>query len=165
MPDYHCCHIDDNLATLSNLVLLRLEEDEDLRAMYLMGLDHFWHYERIERNPLFNMVYGIFTGSPCDIDSAVYNLKDMNLDLLCYSIDATGRDDIEIDCDPEMLGEPCHLKVPLDYSESVKHNFDQQVFKIKSDSGYGIEYPTVYLLPYWIGRYYKIIKESEKDLK
>ena len=163
MPDYHTCHIDDNLGFLSAITLLRLEEDEDLKALYLMGLKHIWKYEEIEENPFWNMIYGIFTGNECHLESVVNSLREYNLDLIVYSYNAEGRDDVEIDTDPELIGEPVQLKKPLAYPERVKYNYDRNPFEIEINHGYEAEYPVVFTMPYWIARYYGLIKEANDE--
>lgn len=47
--DAHICHIDDNLGFLVTFTLLRLEENEALRSLYLCGMEDHWQYERIEK--------------------------------------------------------------------------------------------------------------------
>jgi len=75
-------HLDDELAFLSYYVLLKYEDDPDLRAIYLLSIERSWQIERPERNPLFNFIYGAVTGKPCDVENSIRTLIEIPIDMV-----------------------------------------------------------------------------------
>ncbi|HZK38957.1 MAG TPA: hypothetical protein VFD23_02245 [Clostridia bacterium] len=160
MEDGHACHIDDNLGFLSSIIILRLEKDETLRALILMGMEHHWQYERIERTPLWNFIYGAFTGRNCDIDAAVQTLRETPLSLIGYKITNSTRKKLVYDTEQEFWGEEPQLLAPLPADERRVGRDDSNFFRADSGNGTSSEDGTFYLLPYWFARYNNLIKET-----
>jgi len=159
--DGHGCHIDDNLGFLSAITLLRLEPDETLRAIVLMGMEHHWQYEKIERTPLWNFVYGAFTGRYCDIEAAVQTLREVPLSLIEYKITNSTRKKLVFDTEQEAFGEPPQLLAPLPADERRVGRDDSNHFRLDTGSGTSAEDGSFFLLPYWFARYYGLIRETE----
>lgn len=159
--DGHVTHIDDNLGFLSVTTLLRLEKNEEIRSLLMMGLEHHWQYERIERFSHWNFVYGAFTNRPCDIDLAVQSLREVPLSLICYEIINSTRKGLEYDTEQELWGEKPQLKHPLPYDERPANKGDGNPFRVDGGNGYFVESGVLYLLPYWFARYYKLIDETK----
>ncbi len=161
IQDGHGCHIDDNLGFLSTLTLLRLEEDETLRAIVFMGLEHHWQYEKIERTPLWNFIYGAFTGRYCDIDAAVQTLRETPLSLIEYKITNSTRKKLDYSTEFAEPGEPAQLAAPLPADERRVGRDDSNHFRVDSGDGTSAEDGSFFLLPYWFARYSKLIEEAE----
>lgn len=161
VPDAHCCHIDDNLGFLSTVVLLNQEKDETLRSIIFMGLEHHWQYERIERTPMWNFVYGAFTGRTCDIDAGVQTLRETPLSLMEYQIINSTRKKLVYDTEQAEWGEPAQLKAPLPADERRVGRDDSNFFREDYGNGNSAEDGSFYLMPYWFARYSKLLKESE----
>ncbi len=157
----HLCHIDDNLGFLSTVTLLRLEDDPALRSLYLCGLEDHWQYERVERHPLFNFIHYVFTGRVSDIDAGVEHLQQLPLDLINYPLYNSGRKDLVWDTEQEAWNEPAQLVSPLPVDERLVTTPDQNYFDADCAArDYAFD-GTVFLLPYWYGRYYGIIGSDE----
>lgn len=161
MEDGHTNHIDDNLGFLCSQVILRLEEDAAVRSYILMGLRHHWNYERIERNPMFNFIFGAFTGDVCDIDSAVDCLRSQPLDFVNRRILNTNRRDLVFGTEAEQWGGEPQLAAPLDIDERVFGYSDSNFFAPNGGNPATAHCPSCYLLPYWLGRYYGLIEEED----
>lgn len=157
--DARITHIDDNLGFLCTATILRLEKDEAIRKYLLMGMKHHWDYERAERSPLFNLIYGAFTDDMCDIDSAIKSLRDMPTDFSGKRILNSKRRNLVYDTEQERWGEAPQLLVPLDYDEKVCYNYDTNPYETDWGNGHSTSSPSSYLLPYWLGRYYGLIEE------
>lgn len=157
MEDAHSNHIDDNLGFLTAATLLRYEENPRIKAYYLFGLRHHWDYERIERNPLWSIIYGAFSDTCCDLDCAVQSLEELPLDFINYPIVNSIRRELEWDNSPEEFGERPQLKAPLPYDEKPVSNFDANPFMPDGGTGTVSDEPTIFLLPYWMGRYYGLL--------
>lgn len=157
MEDAHSNHIDDHLGFLTAATLLRYEDDPKIRAYYLFGLKHHWEYERIERCPLFNIVYGAFTGDCCDLETAVESLEKLPLDFIEYPLCNEARADLVWDEGQEVYNGPRQLKEPLPYDEKPVNNFDASPFAVTRGQGLTSHETTIYLLPYWMGRYFGLL--------
>ena len=163
--DAHICHIDDNLAFLITFTLLRLEENEALRSLYLCGMEDHWQYERIEKQPLFCFIHAICTGRDEDLVEGVQSLREMPYDLTFYNMENSKRKDLEYDTEQEEWFEQPQLVRPLPFDERNIHRPDGNSFSADLKSYDLCQEGTVYLLPYWMGRYYGILKEDDKETK
>jgi len=158
--DAHVCHIDDNLGFVASLTLLRLEENEALRSLYLCGMEDHWEYERVEKQPLFCFIHAAFTGRDADLSEGVQSLREIPLDLIHYATENSKRKDIIYDTEQEEWHEPPQPKYPLPYDERNLHRPDASVFRLDCDFRHRSQEGTLYLLPYWFARYYGLIEEE-----
>lgn len=158
--DAHSCHIDDDLLFLTSIPLLKYETDPDLRLCYIIGMKDHWEYERIEANPVWNIIYGGLTGECCDIDNAVRTLKEMPYDMVETIVVNSVRNDLEWTDEPLEYGYEPQLVKPLPYDERPAMRFSANHFTADRTSGpHRLYEGTGYLLPYWLGRYYGLIGE------
>lgn len=160
VDDAHTCHIDDNLCFLISIPLLRYETDPDILQCYLIGMREHWEYERVEHNPFWNILYGAFTDECCDLDIGVNSLRELPLDMIELRLLNSVRNDLEWDYSPEKFGEEPHMKVALPYDEKPISSYDYNPLlpdRLRDD--YRLVDGALYLMPYWIGRYYGLIGE------
>ena len=178
--DGHVAHIDDQLDFTNIYPLLMYTDCPAQREVFKMGLTHHWQYERVERSPFFNIVYGALTENSCDIENAARSLAEMNLDLVRWPVFNSYRKDIVWDTEQEEMGVPAQLKYPVEYGSRVLVHYDGNPFVCDSGAeefvninakivnrtstlpGTGADgmcamQPYVYLLPYWMGRYHGLI--------
>ena len=183
IPDGHLLHIDDHLDFISIITLLTNTDDPAVRSLAMMGLRHHWNDERIEHNAQFNVTYGALTGDNCDVDVIANELIDMPLDLISWEVYNSHRTDLSWDHRPEEHGMAPQLYEPLEPHERRYCNsdgnrfvcdcgceelFDQQEGEraanmlmypsVSCDRGHRLDIGHHFLLPYWMGRYYGIIK-------
>ena len=178
--DGHLAHIDDQLDFTNIYPLIVYTENEAHNEIFKMGLTHHFDYEKIERSPMFNITYGALTNNPCDIENAAKSLSEMNLDLIRWPVYNSYRKDIVWDTEQEAMGAPAQLKYPVEYSSRVLVHYDgnqcvcdsgceefvnvntKQVNRTSTlpssnASGMSASMPYIYLLPYWMGRYYGLL--------
>ncbi len=179
--DGHVAHIDDQLDFVNIYPLLVYTDNEAHKAIYKMGLTHHWAYERVERSPFFNIVYGALTNNYCDIEEAAKSLSEMNLDFVRWPVYNSYRKDIVWDTEQEESGVPAQLKYPVEYWSRLLVNYDGNQFicdsgaeefvsintkrtnKTSTLPGFAganamrCSMPYVFLLPYWMGRYYGLL--------
>ncbi|MBQ3498775.1 MAG: hypothetical protein IJA87_06580 [Clostridia bacterium] len=178
--DGHVAHIDDQLDFTNIYPLLVYTEDNSHKEIFKMGLTHHWEYERTERSPFFNIVYGALTDNSCDIENAAKSLSEMTLDLIRWPVFNSHRKDLVWDTEQEEMGIPAQLKYPVEYSARVLVHYDGNQFvcdsgaeefidintkhvnrtlTLPSTSAKGMRamMPYIYLLPYWMGRYYGLL--------
>lgn len=150
--------VDDNLAFHAYLPLFMYETDPDLRNIYLISLERHWQYERPERSPLWNAVYGAITGRSCDIEAAVQSLAEMPLDLIYYRIVNSHRADLRTEKELKLgLAE-----TPLPFDERPLHKTDKPPYRLDGGNDDWAEDGTFFLHPYWLARYWKLIEEPEE---
>ncbi len=178
--DGHIAHIDDQLDFVNIYPLLVYTENEAQKEIFKMGLNHHWEYERVERSPFFNITYGALTNNGCDIENAARSLSEMNLDFVRWPVFNSYRKDIVWDTEQEEYGVPAQLKYPVEYSSRVLVHYDGNQFVCDSGAeefvdinkkqmnrtltlpgvgadGMSAMMPYIFLLPYWMGRYYGLI--------
>lgn len=153
----HINHSDDELAFLSYYPLLKYEDDPQLRAIYLESLEHNWQIERPERNPLWNLIYGVLTGRECDLAYSVRTLREIPMDLISWDVDNSGRQDLQLDAESGRSGELQSVDV-LPYDELPIAKWNSNPYRVVGGGGGQEEDDgTYYLLPYWMARYYRLI--------
>lgn len=181
VEDAHLAHIDDQLDFTNIYPLITYTEDNAHKEIFKMGLTHHFDYERVERSPMFNVIYGALTENYCDIENAARSLSEMNLDLVRWPVYNSHRKDLVWDYEPEEMGCPPQLKYPVEYSARVLVHYDgnqmvcdsgaEEFIEINSKTvnrtstlpgtaganGMRAEQPYIYLLPYWMARYYGLI--------
>lgn len=174
--DCHIAHIDDQLDFTNIYPLIMYTEDEAQKEIFKMGLTHHFDYEKVERSPMFNIVYGALTDNPCDLENAAKSLAEMNLDLIRWPMYNSHRKDIVWDEGQTEVGCAPQLKYPLEYSARVLVHYDGNQFTCDSGAEEFVEInsqtsnrsmslpgshganatraamPYIYLLPYWMGR-------------
>ncbi len=179
--DAHVAHIDDQLDFTNIYPLLVYTENEAQKEIFKMGLHHHWAYERVERSPMFNVVYGALTNNNCDIENAAKSLSEMNLDLVRWPVFNSYRKDIVWDTEQEAMGVPAQLRFPVEYSARVLTHYDGNPFICDSGAeefvaintktvnrtstlpgtaganGMRAMQPYIYLLPYWMARYHGLL--------
>ncbi len=156
--DGHTCHIDDNLAMLNAMCILRLEKDPAIRQYLLMGLASHFDYERIEDNPYYAFIYRAFTQAPCDMDSCVKHLQDYPYDIKnCRMINSKRKDYEMTDESVYWIGTQ-QLKKPFGWDERPWNKLGINPFGIdggnpdRSDNGMS------YIFIYWLGRFLGLIE-------
>lgn len=178
VEDGHVAHIDDQLDFVNIYPLIVYTDNDAQKEIFKMGLTHHWEYERVERSPFFNIVYGVLTSNYCDIENAAKSLAEMNLDLIRWPVYNSYRKDIVWDTEQESMGIPAQLKYPVEYSSRLVVHYDGNPFICDSGAeefvninsktvnrtstlpgtaganGMSAMMPYIYLLPYWMGRYY-----------
>ncbi len=178
--DGHVAHIDDQLDFTNIYPLIVYTENDAHKEIFKMGLTHHFDYEKVERSPMFNITYGALTDNSCDIENAAKSLSEMNLDLIRWPVFNSYRKDIVWDTEQEAMGIPPQLKYPVEYGSRVLVHYDGNQFVCDSGceefvnvnnktvnrtstlpgtnaNGMSAMMPYIYLLPYWMGRYYGLL--------
>jgi hypothetical protein len=154
-------HSDDELAFLSFYPLLRYETDPQLLDVYKQSLLRSWLIERPERNPLWNFIYAVGTGAT-DFDRAesLRTLQEIPMDAIEWSVANSHRLDVPIDPLADRFKRPQSLIVlPFDELPIMKWNGNP--YNLDSSGGGRREDDGAYfLLPYWMGRYHRLIGEA-----
>jgi hypothetical protein len=156
-PEGEINHSDDELAYLAYYPLLRLERDPALLRLYRTGFRKQWEAVRPEGNPLWNFMYGACTGEPCDVEAGVQALREIPLDLVHWPVRNSVREDLKYDPTPDRFGERQLLR-PLPWTERPLHKWNGNPYLVDGGDGRSEEDQTMWLLPYWLGRYHRLIR-------
>lgn len=147
-------HSNDELIFLSYFNLIRLEQDPGLKALYLVSLERYWQKERPERNPLWNFIYGAISGNETyDHEEALQTLRELPRDLRNWKMENGHRSDVSVGTYRKVrIGDRV-----LSYREigAMKWNCDPYQLDW-GGNGKTEEDPGFWLLPYWMGKYYKL---------
>jgi hypothetical protein len=156
----HINHSDDELAVLSFYPLLRYETDPALLDVYRQGLERSWQIERPERNPLWNVVYAVGTGAAeFDREASIRTLREIPMDLIQWSVRNSSRLDVPIDPMTDRFERGQSLSV-LPYDELPMSKWNGNPYRLDGgDGGQSEDDGAYFLLPYWMGRYHKVLSE------
>jgi hypothetical protein len=154
----HVNHSDDELAFLSYYPLLNYETDPKLRGVYVQSLERSWQVERPERNPLWNFIYAVGSGSrEFDREYAVFTLREIPMNQISWDVTNSHRLDVPMDTLNDRFDRRQALIV-LPYDELPISKWNGNPYRVDGGNGGRSEGDGVYfLLPYWMGRYHNLI--------
>lgn len=153
-------HSDDELAFLSYYPLLRYETDPALLAVYRESLTRSWQIERPERNPLWNVIYAVGSGAAAsDQEASVRTLREIPMDLVQWPVTNSNRMDVPIDTLRDRFQRRQALIV-LPYDELPMSKWNGNPYALDGGrDGLTEDDGAYFLLPYWMGRYHKVLPE------
>lgn len=152
-------HSDDELWFLAYYPIVMLEKEPSRRALIQLSIERSWRTIRPERSPLYNFIYGIATGKPCDVEEAVHTLQRWPWDLRNWDIRNSHRTDLTISSRRSRHGQwIATTPLPPDERNGLKWNANPYVMDW-GGGGHSESYGGAFLLPYWMGRYHKLIDE------
>lgn len=153
-------HSDDELAFLSFYPLLRYETDPALLQVYKHSLERSWQIERPERNPLWNVIYAAGTGAAeYDRAESIRTLREIPMETVEWTVRNSHRQDVPVDPLADRFKRRQALVVlPYDELPMTKWNGNPYALDGGRD-GRGEDDGAYFLLPYWMGRYHKLLPE------
>jgi hypothetical protein len=174
-PPQFVNHSDDELAFLSYYPLLMIERDADLRTKYLASIRRSWLIERPERSPLFNFVYGaalqasdwtdgdrrpdqsLVTPTNYDRDESIEWCRAVPRDLISWTVKNSTRQDITIAGDNRFRRAKSVTVLPVAERHLMRWNGDPYTLDGGEDGRVRYDGSEI-LLPYWMGRYHRLIE-------
>jgi len=149
-------HSDDELAFLSYWNLYKYAFTDELRQKYRQTIQKHWEIERPEKNPLWNFIYAMTGAREFDLQESIWFLQEFPLDTTSWTVKNSQRRDLEF-LPPNFRDQYTRQVLPPD--ERPMSKFNQNAFRLDGGNGGYREYSgDIYLLPYWLGRYLKIIR-------
>lgn len=149
---------DEELAMLPFYLIFRYEKNAARLAVYRQAMEAWWRNIQRERNPLWMFIYQ--TGHPerrIDMTPAAYTLYRIPMDLINWAVDNSWRKDIEWSDKKDRFGRREALTwLPPDERPMMKWNNNPFVVT-GGGAGTSEDDGAFYLLPYWMGRYYKYL--------
>lgn len=149
-------HSDDLLGFVTYWVLHRHALNDDLKAKYAWVIEDHWEIERVERNPLWTMIFAATGLSGWDEADAAWTLREFPLDTADWSVANSFRKDL--DFLPANFRHQ-HMRQLLPPGERRMTRWNSQPFIPDGGNGGRTEYGgDEFLLPYWMGRHLGVIK-------
>lgn len=150
---------DEELAYLCFYPLLKYEHDPGLRKQYQSAMSELWHHDEAEHNPLWDYIYEMGTGANnYDAQGALNTLERIQMDMIHWTAHNSQRLDLSLTRLPNEDGHRQSLKaIPPD--ERCTSKWNGNPFGLDCDGGgNGVDDGTLFLLPYWLGRYDKLLQ-------
>ncbi|MFD1143290.1 regulator [Larkinella insperata] len=137
-------------------ILIHCEKDPTLRGFYEKHMDAWMDRRRNDHNPLVNFFYCYARNKRIDLAASVDFLVDTPLDLVNWVVDHTRREDVKISRSP-VLDELQINELPPASIRTVVRWDKNPWAAVNGDPSIERE-PVFWLLPYWMGRYLKMIE-------
>lgn len=150
-------YIDDQLLALSYRNLLAYDQDPARRKVYLKSLANWFDVVRRDHSPLYAFVYGGIMGGDFGQDGCVEYLRDSPIDMIEWTVDNRDREDLQLVRRPVI--DEIQTDRLLPPSERGLIKWDGNPYRALYGRGGHAESSSVHwLLPFWMGRYDKIIE-------
>ncbi len=152
-------HSDDEMAFLTYWILYHFAPDEKLKATYADVITDHWAIEKPERNALWNVVtFG--TSGDIDLESVKWHLQEFPMDQIRWYMQNSHRKDLNF-LKPNFREQSTDKLISPAERSAVRHNANP--FRLDEGAGGRNELAgDEFLLPYWLGRYLKVITPSAK---
>jgi hypothetical protein len=149
---------DNELAFLSFYPLMQIEKDAQLRAQYQQGLASLFKRVQPEHNPLWNLSDAqIASPNPAACADAADSLQRIPLSTVSWTIENSRRDDITLLPQLDDQGErEAAILIPPNERRVSKWNANPFV-PDGGDNGSSEDDGVFFLLPYWLGRYHRLL--------
>jgi len=150
-------HSDDEMYFLGYWGLYRYAFNDTLKTKYKAAILDHWQAERPEKEGAWDIFTAITGVKDFDLNEAVWYLQKYPLDMIDWKVKNSGRGDI-VPIPDNFRGQTITEVLPPDELPISRHNsnrFDLDGGDEKGSSE--LSAGDTWLLPYWMGRYLKII--------
>ncbi|MEO5997759.1 MAG: hypothetical protein ABIN89_13550 [Chitinophagaceae bacterium] len=164
-------HSDDEMYFLGYWGLYRYALNDTLKAKFRSSIIDHWEAERPEKEAAWNIVTAMTGIKDFDLEESIGYLQRYPLDLINWRVTNSQRKDIEFIAH-NFRGQTIKEVLPPDESPIKRHNAN--LFTLDGGSNGRSENSAgdIWLLPYWMGRYFGVISApvetsslNEKKLK
>ncbi|HEX5154684.1 MAG TPA: hypothetical protein VFW07_24725 [Parafilimonas sp.] len=154
-------HSDDEMYYCGYWGLYRYALNDTLKADFKKAIIDHWESERPEKEGLWNIMTALTGTTSFDLNEAIWYLQEYPLDLISWTTKNSQRKDIELIA-PNFRKQTTMEVLPPDEVDISRHNANR--FDLDGGNGGRSEYSAgdIWLLPYWIGRYLKVISSPVK---
>ncbi len=155
---YEINHSDDELSFLPYYTLLKYGTGTPDVAVYTKSLDRSWKAEEADRIPIWNYIASIGLGKDCGLKVAEEEMQLIPLDIRTWRMENSHRWDIRKSAVNDRFNKPqAILPIPTPERAVSKWNSNTYVMDGGGD-GLSEDDGAYFLLPYWMAKYYKILK-------
>ncbi|GAB4000641.1 hypothetical protein GCM10028807_54270 [Spirosoma daeguense] len=149
-------YFDVMLAAYVYPILLRCEKDPKLLAFYENHIDQWLEQRSGDKNPLINFLYCYSRNKRVELAESVDFLVDTPLDLVNWTVDHTKREDVQIVRTPVLDELQVNELPPASIRTVIR--WDKNPWAAVNGTPDIEREPVFWLLPYWMGRYLKMIQ-------
>jgi len=153
---------DDEMYFLGYWGLYPYALNDTLKTQYREAIRDHWEYKRPSRDALWNFCYAMTGATEFDLNESVWELKEMPLDLINWPVQNSHRKDL-VFLKKGDRGRTVEEIVPPDERPENKHNRNLFTLDSKSKASAELGGGDVYLLPYWMGRYFGHISTAQEN--
>jgi hypothetical protein len=137
-------------------ILIKCEKDPQLKAWYQQHMDNWMELRKNDKNPQINFLYCYARDKNIELAASVDFLTDTPLDLISWNIDHTKREDIRLVHEPVLDELQVNELPPASIRSAVR--WDRNPWAAINGYPDTEREPVFWLLPYWMGRYLKMIQ-------
>ncbi len=154
-------HSDDEMYFCGYWGLYRYALNDTLKADFKKAIIDHWQIERPEKEGLWDIMTALTGTKNFDLNAAIWYLQQYPLDLINWTEKNSQRKDIEFIA-PNFRRQTTRELLPPDELGINRHNANR--FELDGGDGGHSEYSAgdIWLLPYWMGRYLKVISAPVK---
>lgn len=149
-------HSDDEMYFLGYWGLYRYAFSDELKQKYKEAIVDHWKIELPEKDGLWNIMTGIVGLEDIGLADAVWYLQKYPLDLIQWTVKNSDRKDIEI-LENNFRNQYTKNVLPPDELRISRHNGNRFVLDGGNAGVAENSAGDIWLLPYWLGRYLKLI--------
>lgn len=137
-------------------ILMHCEKDPELLSFYKLEFDKWMLTRKDDKNPLINFFYSYATKKKVELPASIEFLKDTPLDLVNWGIDHSKREDVQMVRTPVMDDLQVSELPPASIRATIR--WDKNPWTAINGQTNMEREPVFWLLPYWMGRYLKMIE-------
>lgn len=155
---YEINHSDDELSYLPYYTLIRYGTGTPDMAVYKRSLERSWKAEVADRIPIWNYIASIGLGNDCGLAVAEEEMQQIPLDIRNWRMENSHRLDIRKSAINDRFLKP-QATLPIPTPERAVSKWNSNTF-VMDGGGDGLSEDdgAYFLLPYWMARYYKLLK-------
>ncbi len=140
--------------------LLSYEDDPKIKKEYQSHMNQWFKKNKVTKSPFVNFTYNLLNGGNDELDNSIFFLKDAPLDLVDWKFDNGKREDLQVVRSPILEVLQVELRPPSEY-RTIR--WDRNPYHAISGNPAQERDPVYWLLPYWMGRYQKLIVNESKN--
>lgn len=137
-------------------VLIGCERDTKLLEFYQQQFDRWMETRKNDKNPLINFIYSYTRNKKAELQSSVEFLTDTPLDLVNWRFDHSKREDLQLVHSPVLSDVQVSTLPPPSVRATVR--WDKNPWAAVDGYPEIEREPVFWLLPYWMGRYLRMIE-------
>jgi hypothetical protein len=138
-------------------ILLKYEQDPELKKFYEDLADEWMHKQTSGENLINNLTYALSRGKKVNTEQTIAFLRDAPLDLVDWNINHTLREDVELVRSPIL--EELQISELPHASIRATVRWDKNPWAAIHGNPAQVREPVFWLWPYWMARYLDIIEE------
>ncbi|MEI7421784.1 MAG: hypothetical protein WCK18_06805 [Prolixibacteraceae bacterium] len=155
-------HSDDEMYFLGYWGLYRYAFNDTLKAKFKEAIIDHWQIERPEKEGAWNIFTALTGTSDFDLNEAAWWLREYPMDMIDWVIVNSNRKDIDL-LEPNFRKQTLKEVLPPDERPVSRHNGNMfSLDRIKGNGTSEHSAGDIWLLPYWMGRYLKVISAPQK---